>query len=182
MDSAKISEEFSAVYVFDLRGNCRTSGELRQREAGNIFGLGSRTPIAITILVKKPEHNDKAVIRYCDIGDYLSRDEKLAKISQLGSISAPEMEWQDIIPNDKYDWINQRDDLFEKFVPIAPEVKFTTASKSYFVTYSLGINTNRDGWVYNSSRESLIANIGKMVDFYNSEVSRFQKHWQKIQA
>ena len=50
-----IEKEFSKIYVFNLRGNCRTSGELRKKEAGNIFGLGSRTPISITILVKSKE-------------------------------------------------------------------------------------------------------------------------------
>ena len=50
-----LAREFSAIYVFNLCGNCRTSGEIRRKEAGNVFGLGSRTPIAITILVKKPK-------------------------------------------------------------------------------------------------------------------------------
>ena len=47
-----LQEEFDSIYVFNLRGNCRTSGELRKKEAGNVFGLGSRTPIAITLLVR----------------------------------------------------------------------------------------------------------------------------------
>lgn len=48
-----LEQEFSSIYVFNLRGNQRTSGELSRREGGKIFGSGSRTPIAITILVKK---------------------------------------------------------------------------------------------------------------------------------
>ena len=75
-----LEAEFSAIYVFNLRGNCRTSGEVRRKESGNVFGLGSRTPIAITVLVKKPGHTGKALIQYHDIGDYLSREEKLAII------------------------------------------------------------------------------------------------------
>ena len=54
-----IEKEFSKIYVFNLRGNCRTSGELRKKEAGNVFGLGSRTPIAVTVLVKKSEKSDE---------------------------------------------------------------------------------------------------------------------------
>ena len=50
-----LENEFSSIYVFNLRGNARTSGELRQKEGGGVFGLGSRTPIAITLLVKNPE-------------------------------------------------------------------------------------------------------------------------------
>lgn len=53
-------KEFSSIYVFNLRGNQRTSGELSRKEGGKIFGSGSRTPIAITILVKKGEHEDGA--------------------------------------------------------------------------------------------------------------------------
>jgi predicted helicase len=48
-----LEQEFSAIYVFNLRGNQRTSGELSRKEGGKIFGSGSRTPIAITLLVKK---------------------------------------------------------------------------------------------------------------------------------
>jgi hypothetical protein len=48
-----LEKEFSSIYVYNLRGNCRTSGELRQKEAGNVFGLGSRTPVSVTILVKR---------------------------------------------------------------------------------------------------------------------------------
>lgn len=81
-----LEAEFSAIYVFNLRGNCRTSGEVRRKESGNVFGLGSRTPIAITVLVKKPGHTGKALIQYHDIGDYLSREEKLAIIAEASSI------------------------------------------------------------------------------------------------
>jgi predicted helicase len=72
-----LENEFSKIYVFNLRGNARTSGELRRKEAGNIFESGSRTPVAITLLVKRSDHKGKAKIYYCDIGDYLSREQKL---------------------------------------------------------------------------------------------------------
>ncbi len=166
----KLEEEFSAVYVFDLRGNQRTSGELSRREGGKIFGSGSRTPIAITILVKKPKHADKAIIRYCDIGDYLTREEKLAKISQLGSVGAAEMEWQEITPNNRYDWLNQRDDLFETMIPIEASKKFDNNSKSFFITHSLGVATAADSWLYNFCKESLRENMQTMILFFNTQV------------
>ena len=73
-----LEKEFTSIYVFNLRGNQRTSGELSRKEGGKIFGSGSRTPIAITLLVKNPKSkNIKANIRYHDIGDYLNREEKL---------------------------------------------------------------------------------------------------------
>jgi len=128
----------------------------------------------VTILVKKPGHDGKGTIRYCDIGDYLSRDEKLAKISQLGSIAAPETQWQDISPNDHYDWINQRDELFEKMVPINATEKYDYDNKSFFLTYSRGLASGRDSWAYNFSAHQLENNMLSMIRCYNENIQEYQ--------
>ncbi|MCD8281657.1 MAG: DEAD/DEAH box helicase family protein, partial [Prevotella sp.] len=112
-----LEEEFTSIYVFNLRGNQRTSGELSRREGGKIFGSGSRTPIAITFLVKNPaKAGRKAEIYYHDIGDYKSREEKLDIIKKFGSINA--IPWQNITPNEKADWICQRDGVFDSLIPL----------------------------------------------------------------
>ena len=49
-----LADEFTSVYCFNLRGNQRTSGETSRREGGKVFGQGSRTPVAITLLVQEP--------------------------------------------------------------------------------------------------------------------------------
>lgn len=163
-----LEREFSSIYVFNLRGNQRTSGELSRREGGKIFGSGSRTPIAITLLVKKPKTNDTpATIYYHDIGDYLSKEEKLAIINKFGSVE--HIEWQQLNPNEHGDWLNQRNDAFESFIPLAPEKKFDTASKSVFTTYAIGLASNRDAWVYNFSKTELERNMRRMVEFYNEQ-------------
>ena len=98
-----LEKEFSSIYVFNLRGNQRTSGELSRKEGGKIFGSGSRTPIAITILVKKPkETNQKAHIFYRDIGDYLSREEKLRIIKEMSDISNPMIQWNILNPRFRF--------------------------------------------------------------------------------
>lgn len=48
-------DEFSSIYVYNLRGDQRTIGEKSRKEGGKIFGSGSRTPISITILIKKSQ-------------------------------------------------------------------------------------------------------------------------------
>src|SRR5699024_10679842 len=119
-----IEKEFSSVYVFDLRGNQRTSGELSRKEGGKIFGSGSRTPIAITLLVKNPNRKTKkAQIRYHDIGDYLNRKEKLKRIADFASVGNPQMQWQNLNPNKYGDWINQRNTVFDELIPMAPDKK-----------------------------------------------------------
>ena len=159
-------EEFSEIYVFNLRGNQRTQGETSRREGGKIFGSGSRAPIAITILVKNPKHVGDAEIFYLDIGDYLSRDEKLFRIKTLRTVLSDE--FKIITPNSKGDWINQRGNDFENFIPLAPEKKFDAAAQSFFVVHSRGLLTARDTWAYNFSRADLEKNIRTTIDFYNT--------------
>ena len=165
-----LAREFSAIYVFNLRGNQRTSGELSRKEGGKIFGSGSRTPIAITILVKKPKASDDAArIYYHDIGDYLSREEKLRIIRNMGDISNPLMQWVSITPNEHGDWLNKRSEQFKLYTPLEPEKKFKKGNKSFFVSYSLGTATNRDTWVYNFSLTRLQENIKKTILHYNEQ-------------
>ncbi|MBO4779806.1 MAG: N-6 DNA methylase, partial [Selenomonadaceae bacterium] len=110
------AKDFSAIYVFNLRGNQRTQGEDSKREGGKIFGSGSRAPIAITILVKTPDFDGKAEIFYRDIGDYLTRERKLDIINRTPDVF--DETFAPIIPNDKGDWINQRGNTFETFIPL----------------------------------------------------------------
>ncbi|MCQ2195122.1 MAG: DEAD/DEAH box helicase family protein [Paludibacteraceae bacterium] len=167
-------DEFSSIYVLNLRGNQRTSGELSRKEGGKIFGSGSRTPIAITFLVKNPKaENKKAIIHYHDIGDYLSREDKLKKVKEFRSLGSGKIDWQIIKPNDKHDWINQRDGVFDSLIQIASEKKFDVKSNSVFIPYSLGIATNKDVFLYDFSIKSLTEKVGNMVNYYNSEREKY---------
>lgn len=168
-----LEKEFTSIHIFNTRGNARTSGEIRQREAGNVFGGGSRTPISITILVKNPQIKvDIADIYYHDIGDNLNREQKLQIIKDFGSID--KVVWKKLIPNEHGDWINLRNDSFSEFIPLEPEKKYSSLNKSFFITNSNGLKTQRDAWCYNSSFEVLWTNIFKSVKFYNSEVNRLK--------
>jgi predicted helicase len=170
-----LEKEFTSIYIFNLRGNQRTSGELSRKEGGKIFGSGSRTPISITLLVKNPEvQRDKATIYYHDIGDYLSQSEKLKIVKDFGSVSNEKMNWQILEPNEHGDWISQRNESFDLFIPIEPEKKFDLSSKTYFNTYAIGVATNRDAWVYNFSLDEINKNMNKMILKYNEEMYRFQ--------
>lgn len=177
-----LADEFSSLYVFHLRGNQRTSGELSRKEGGKIFGSGSRAPIAITLLVKNPEAKTHGVIYFHDIGDYLSQDEKLAIISDYKSINGITAAdgWQSLTPDKHNDWLGQRDDSFDEFILIG--AKKNTSSALLFEGFSNGVKTNRDAWCCNSSKDSLGGNISKMIDFYNEEVDRFKLSGQSFKT
>jgi predicted helicase len=175
-----LKDEFSKIYIFNLRGNQRTSGETSRKEGGKIFGGGSRTPIAISILIKNPKSKEQGKIYYHDIGDYLSREEKLTKIANLKSIfgsQSQQPQWQEITPDTHNDWINQRDNSFDEFLSMGD--KKDKNSLTIFKNYSQGILTSRDNWCYNFSKEKLSQNMQKMIGFYNDEVARFKKEKTK---
>lgn len=168
-----LADEFSNVYVFHLRGNQRTAGDESKKEGGKIFGSGSRTPVAITILVKNPNAKVKGEILFHDIGDYLTREEKLERVEAFRSIQGitSESGWQKIVPDSHNDWINQRDDSFCEHISLGD--KKDKASITLFDNYSRGLETNRDAWCYNSGKAELIENIQSMIAFYNTEVDRY---------
>lgn len=167
-----LADEFSSLYVFHLRGNQRTSGETSRKEGGKIFGSGSRAPIAISLLVKNPGAAERGQIRFHDIGDYLSREDKLERIKTYASLAGiPPDGWQVVTPDEHGDWLKQRDDGFGRFIVLGN--KKGDANK-LFDNFSQGVLTARDAWAYNASPQKLSANIGGMIDFYNAEVARFQ--------
>jgi len=191
-----LEQEFSEIYVFNLRGNQRTSGETSRREGGKIFGSGSRTPIAITVLIRNPAHKGKSIIHYHDIGDYLSREEKLAIVAREKSVLNPEMDWTQLHLDAHGDWLNQRNDVFSSFIPLGDKKNKDNKHTVFVPVYSLGIGTNRDVWCWNYSRNKIAKNIKYTINYYNeilnihinkstldprkiSWSSNFQRDWER---
>jgi len=167
-----LQDDFSHIYVFNMRGNQRTSGELSRQEGGKVFGSGSRAPVAVTILVREAGHQGPGTIHYHDIGDYLSREDKLAITESAGSIEG--LSWQTIIPNDANDWINQRSDDFQELKPL------TGNDDALFAIRSNGIKTNRDAYVYNFSFEGLSRSASEHIDFFNEQISSIKNDLSQI--
>ncbi|WP_180155950.1 type ISP restriction/modification enzyme [Acinetobacter sp. YH12045] len=175
-------KEFSNLYIFHLRGNQRTSGERSRQEGGKIFGSGSRAPIAISILVKNPNAEQQGQIYFHDIGDYLSREAKLAKIANFKSLQgiSDTNGWSVITPDEHGDWLRQRDNSFNEFIALGDKKK--TDESKLFNNFSLGVATNRDAWAYNSSKSKLSNNMNEMISFYNSELDRFNKAYPTLDS
>ena len=163
---ACLADEFSHLYVFNLRGNQYTQGERSRQEGGKIFGSGSRLPVAIMVMVRDSAHNGECQIHYKDIGDYLLREEKLQIVRKRGSIAAIS-DWQRIAPDKHHDWLNQRDLNYQAFMPLT--IKSRKGADSLPVVFplsSLGIATGRDLWVYAFSKTNLLRRMQEMITFY----------------
>lgn len=170
-----LEKEFSSIYIFNLRGAVRGRvGDTAKKEGQNIFDI--MTGVAITILIKKPKASDEtARIYYHDIGDYLSREEKLNIIRNLGDISNPLMQWVSITPNEHGDWLNKRSEQFKLYTPLEPEKKFGKGNKSFFNVNGPAVASGRDSWVYNFSKQSVEKNMAAMIDFYNQQQQAYQR-------
>lgn len=155
-----LAEEFSSIYVYNLRGNQRTAGEQSRKEGGKVFGGGSRATVAITLLVKDTSKTGSATIHYTDIGDYLTAEQKLAKVALAGKVTGLESVIH-IAPNEHGDWLNQRRDDFDSFMAIGDG-----KAPGIFGISTNGVVTNRDAWAYNAGRPALISHMKKLAASY----------------
>ncbi len=164
-----VAKDFAHLYVLNLRVNTRTSGEVSKKEGGQIFDSGSRATIAIIFFVKDTSVPNNNTIHYYDIGDYLKREAKLNRLAEFEDLDS--VAFETITPNEKGDWINQRNDGFEKLIPLKRDKKLQ--NPSVFDINSRGVTSGRDPWVYNFSPNILTQNVKKCIDTYNADLKRF---------
>ncbi|WP_284852281.1 DEAD/DEAH box helicase [Corynebacterium rhinophilum] len=157
-----MAEDFTDLYIFNLRGNQRTAGEQSRKEGGKVFGSGSRSTVAITIGIKDPTKSGFQ-LHYRDIGDYLTAEEKL---SIVDSSSIGMIEWQSIEPNKEGDWLNQRSEEFETW-SVLSEKNDTHNRPKFFSMLSGGLATARDSWAYNFNKEKLRYNVSSSIEYFN---------------
>ena len=169
-----LQEEFSQIFIYDLKGNQRTSGERSRREGGKIFGSGSRTGVAITVLVKDPTHSGTAEIFYTEAEDYAMRQEKLDQIGAYGSIEgiSGADAFRSITPNQHGDWISARDERFATFQEIGNKtLKGKESTPAIFRQFSRGLETSRDAWCYNFSHSRVLNNVRHLITNYNEGIA-----------
>ncbi len=169
-----VAQEFSHLYILNLRGNQRTSGEVSKKEGGKIFDSGSRATIAIVFFVK-----DKSVpnntIFYYEVEDYLKREAKLNLLANFENLES--VPFKEITPNAKGDWINQREDGFDKLIPLKRDKKLQ--NPSIFDINSNGVASGRDPWVYNFSPKILTQSVQTCINTYNADLKRFNERFRE---
>lgn len=164
-----LESEFDFIYIIDLKGQIRRrSREQAKIEGGNIFNI--MTGVAITILVKVPDFNSsKGEIRYFNIGDSLSRQEKISRISQLDSIQGIE-NFELIKPNSKFDWLNQRNSDFNSLIKLGNKRN----NDALFIEYTGGIKTGRDAWTTNFSKNTVIKSMENSIKYYQDNLGNLE--------
>ncbi|GAA8350280.1 DEAD/DEAH box helicase family protein [Helicobacter pylori] len=169
-----VAKDFSHLYALNLRGNQRTSGEVSRKEGGKIFDSGSRATVAIIFFVKDKSVQNNTIFYY-EVEDYLKREAKLNLLAGFENLDS--VPFKEITPNDKGDWINQRNDDFEKLIPLKRDK--TLQNDSIFDINSLGVVSGRDPWVYNFSPNALMQSVQNCIDTYNADLKRFNERFRE---
>ena len=154
--------EFSDLYVLDLGGDVR-----EHRGVGNVFGI--MTGVAIGFFVRQTASKVMANIRYYAIDDKKSR---LEKLTELQSLNIGRIDFTDIVPDNKNNWLNLSDSEFERLVPLADREsklsKSVAEGQAVFSLHAMGVSTNRDEWVYDFDVGSLRGKALFFSDNYNA--------------
>lgn len=168
-----VVEEFNEIWIIDLKGNARTAGKQRKKEAGNVFDDAIRVGISICFLVKNTEKTG-CTIYYNSINDYVKA---LEKRSYLKDNHLKMLNFEKIRPSKKNNWINLVDNDFEELLPLADKkVKAGKSKEAIFKLFSLGIATNRDEWVYDFSEK----NLQRKAKFFCKHFTIGKKKYKKL--
>ncbi|WP_448044384.1 type ISP restriction/modification enzyme [Bradyrhizobium liaoningense] len=164
-------KDFNEIYVVDLKGDARTSGEKRRREGGNIFHDKIRVGIAISFFVRR--HKSKGCrIHYEAVRDYAKADEKLSFISDR---PFSDRTFTEITSDEQGNWLTVPETQYSTFLPVASRetkaAKSKTQERAIFKTYSLGISTNRDEWLYDLDRAKLERKVKLLIKNYSAPLS-----------
>ncbi|MDE0291917.1 MAG: DEAD/DEAH box helicase family protein [Candidatus Dadabacteria bacterium] len=160
---AALRAEFSDIYVVNLLGDAYKSGEEFRKEGEKIFGQGSRNGVQITVLVHDPKKppDKPAELRYAEVPEYSSLEQKLEWLNRLGDVLSEEFS---VVPvNKRHDWKNLTDGTFETMMPLCSS---KTSDHSVVRHHASGIKTNCDAYVYSFSRKVLIERIKALIDAY----------------
>ena len=173
-----LAQDFTKIYHIDLKGNARTSGERRRKEGGNVFDDQIRVGVGISFFIKRAEViSDSAEIWIYSIDDYLKAREKQGILTDFSDYTNIPM--KKIRIDARHTWLTEglRAE-FDTFIPMG--TKQARALKGIgtdviFKTYGIGVNTNRDAWVYNFNQNVLTENVNRMIGTYNAEVARWEQ-------
>jgi predicted helicase len=169
-----VAQEFAEIWIVDLKGDARTSGEARRQQGGNVFSDQIRVGVAICLLVKTADTKG-CRIRYTAVRDYAKADEKREFVA---SRKLSQHTFDEIKPDADGNWLNLTSNDFETLIPLASKdtkaAKTAGKERAIFKLFSLGVVTNRDEWVYDEQDQELNAKVIHLVETYNHDLSAHQ--------
>ena len=168
-----LEEDFTSIYIFNMKGNARTSGELRRQEGGNIFDDQIRVGVSVNIFIKKKGKKKKTDIKIFSVDDYARSSAKKRALDEAGSYSG--VKWKKLKPDSKNNWLTEGlQSDYEDLLPLGTKKTKVGDGNAIFRLFSNGVKTNRDAWAYNFNNRMLTKNARGMIEFYNEHVFKLQ--------
>ncbi len=173
-------QDFTQVYHLDLHGNVRQNPKL-SGTTHNVFGI--QVGVGITIAIRN-RMNPVRFLRYHRVPEMWRKTEKLAYLTSTGGIGG--VGWQEMRPDARHTWLTEgMDPEYDLFLPLGTKdakLTHTVEMETIFKTYSQGVLTARDRWVYGFRRDALIAKVRKLIEDYNGEVDRWKRRGSNTEA
>ncbi|MCY4019400.1 MAG: N-6 DNA methylase [Chloroflexi bacterium] len=176
-------QDFDRVYHLDLHGNVRQNPKI-SGTSHNVFGI--QVGVGITVAVRSQEIKDHKLL-YHRLPEFWRKENKLDYLAD----NAPPpslwgrgpggggIDWQRLVPNTKHTWRRtDTEDEFASYLAIgSKEAKRTKRdqAETIFKTYSGGVKTNRDVYVYDFQFDALAKRMRRFVDDYNSQVDKYKR-------
>ncbi len=172
-----LAADCDAIYILDLGGNARRG--LKVSDA-NVFGI--RVGVSINLFMKNRENpSESPRILYYRTDDLWNRKQKFDFLNEREHAGG--VAWKSIEPDDRHTWLTEGLHAeFDTFTPMGTKQAKSAKGKVedvIFKTYSNGVKTNRDAWVYNFDQNTLTENISGMIDTYNAEVARWEQQMDR---
>ena len=175
-----VADEFNELWVIDLKGNARTSGERRRQEGGNVFDNKIRVGVAIYLLVRRQGVTGFKVF-YDAVDDYAKSHDKVEYIRDKTLAS---FDFLQITPDADGQWLNQSDSDFSSLMPLANRqtklAKTVADEQAVFKLSALGVNTARDEWVYDFTVRSLRDKVLFFADTYNELIDKQDSSYDTV--
>jgi predicted helicase len=171
---ARVQGEFDRIWLYDLRGNARSSGEQRRKEKGNVFNDTIRVGVAISMMERQASENAErhAGIKLTRLGDYLESGEKLHAVRE--SKSFQELQAISLDGPPEQGWLGREmADDWETLIPLGSKEAKAGDGDAVMYSYGRGLATSRDAWAYNHSRLSLESNMRRHIEEYNTWVAMY---------
>ncbi|MGO9246558.1 MAG: type ISP restriction/modification enzyme [Verrucomicrobiia bacterium] len=170
-----LAKDFDLIYHLDLKGNARTTGERRRKEGGNVFSDQIRVGIGITLLVRKQAKRSSSTIRLYRVADYMKAAPKQQLLDKFGAVNT--VRWKKTVPDKHHNWVTEGlQNDFDDFLPIgSKDAKQSDSVAAVFRTYSNGIQSNNDEFVYDFDPQKLATRARRMVEAYSDELARWEK-------
>jgi predicted helicase len=172
-----LAGDFDAIYLIDLGGNVRKNPKL-SGTTHNVFGI--QVGVSIALFIRRSQKQLKprrAVIHYAAVGQDWRKEKKWKWLEEKQHIGG--VKWRKLLPDERHTWLHDEESAeFNGFLTLGTKdtkARESLDAQAIFRTYSLGIATNRDEWLFDFTSEGLTEKVTRLIENYNSEVGRYRR-------